>query len=176
MAASYLLRLLALHRRHYRYSSICDHISGILNRMADDASRLWKFTDKKFLSHMNLTYPQNYCWRLCSLRPQLNSALNLALSKIRLDTESFLLAIHPTHRSGTRGSISQRPLDSMRYFQPFRTASPSSTFLSLEFGAGTSPMTEPRFEHILLRHTSGRLVRRTPGWGPTTPGSLRTVI
>ena len=37
--AAYLLRLHALHQRHYRYLGLSDYIAGTANVMADDASR-----------------------------------------------------------------------------------------------------------------------------------------
>jgi hypothetical protein len=43
-------RLFALHRRHHRYLTEVSHIPGVLNAMADDASRLWHLSDTAFLS------------------------------------------------------------------------------------------------------------------------------
>ena len=51
---TYLLCLLALHRRFYRFISTVTHISGDTNSMADDASRLWNLSDNKLLAHFNL--------------------------------------------------------------------------------------------------------------------------
>ncbi|KAL7524573.1 hypothetical protein ACHAWF_001001, partial [Thalassiosira exigua] len=49
--AAYLLRLLALHRRHYRYSVAIAHIAGVANQMADDCSRLWHLSDAELLAY-----------------------------------------------------------------------------------------------------------------------------
>ena len=52
--ASYLLRLLALHRRHYRYTSLIAHVPGRHNAIANNFSRLCHLTDKQLLSHLLL--------------------------------------------------------------------------------------------------------------------------
>ena len=101
--AAYLLRLLALHRRHYRYSTAISHIAGMLNGMADDCSRLWQLTDAEFLHHMNTTYPQKHSWQLYQLPGETLCALISALSKTRSPPESWLNATTPTPASGPRG-------------------------------------------------------------------------
>ena len=50
---AYLLRLLALHRRFYRFISTVTHILGDTNSMADNDSRLWNLSDNKLLAHFN---------------------------------------------------------------------------------------------------------------------------
>jgi hypothetical protein len=77
--AAYLLRLQALHQRHYRYHSKISHIVGTANVMADDCSRLWHLTDEKLLTHFNLHYPQNLPWKQCTLWPEMNFAFLSAL-------------------------------------------------------------------------------------------------
>ena len=42
---AYLLRLLALHRRFYRFLSTVPHIAGDMNSMGYNASRLWQLSD-----------------------------------------------------------------------------------------------------------------------------------
>ena len=86
---AYLLRLLELHRRFYRFVSTVTHISGDTNSMADDASRLWKLSDKELLAHFNLTYPQVWSWKLAALRPRMHSALISSLCKMRSTTGLF---------------------------------------------------------------------------------------
>ena len=48
--AAYLLRLFALHQRHYRYCSTFDYLPGPINVMADDASRRWDLSDDQLLT------------------------------------------------------------------------------------------------------------------------------
>ena len=71
----YLLRLLALHHRFYRFVSTVTHIVGDTNSMADDASRLWQISEKELLAHFNSMYPQVWSWKLIALRPRMHSAL-----------------------------------------------------------------------------------------------------
>ncbi|KAI2512522.1 adenylate kinase [Fragilaria crotonensis] len=49
-ARAYLLRLSALHQRHFRYVSSHDFIAGKASVMADDASRRWDLTDADLVS------------------------------------------------------------------------------------------------------------------------------
>ena len=87
--AAYLLRLFALHRRAFRYSTTIQHLAGDLNRMADDCSRLWHLTDSQLVAYFNSTYPQKHSWRLCHLRPEMNLALTSALRRKRSSVESW---------------------------------------------------------------------------------------
>ena len=168
--AAYLLRLLALHRRHYRYSTAISHLAGILNGMADDCSRLWELTDDEFLRHMNLTYPQAHSWRLFQLPSATLSALTSALFKMRLPPELWLSEMPPTPKSGVSGPGSAATWGYHPTSPSSRTRFLSSRFLPTAFGEATSRTTAPRYEHVLLRRTSGPLARRSPGWGPPTPG------
>ena len=80
---AYLLRLLALHHRFYRFVSTVTHIAGNTNYMADDTSRLWKPSDKELLEHFNFTFPQVRYWKLVALRARTHSALISSLCKRR---------------------------------------------------------------------------------------------
>ena len=74
--AAYLLRLLSMHQRHYRYRTTFDYLPGPVNVMADDASRLWHLSDNELLTHFNSNYPQTRPWRISPLRHDMASALN----------------------------------------------------------------------------------------------------
>lgn len=52
-----LLRIQALHQRHFRYVPLHDYIPGPANAMSDDCSRLWHLTDTQLLSHFNVSFP-----------------------------------------------------------------------------------------------------------------------
>ena len=80
---AYLLRLLALHRRFYRFISTVTHILGGTNSMADNASRLWNLSDNELLAHFNSNYPQARSWKLAPLRPQMHFTLISSLYKRR---------------------------------------------------------------------------------------------
>jgi hypothetical protein len=98
-SAAYLLRVFALHQRHHRYLTEVSHIPGVINTMADDASRLWHLSDSAFLSHFNTTYPQQQSWVLCPLRLNMSSAVISALQKKRPSPESFLAEMLPPART-----------------------------------------------------------------------------
>jgi hypothetical protein len=83
--AAYLLRLQALHQRHYRYVPLHDYIPGTANKMSDVCSRAWHHTDAQLLAHFNAQFPQPVPWKLCHLRQHMSSALTAALFKKRSD-------------------------------------------------------------------------------------------
>ena len=89
--AAYLLRLQGLHQRHFRYVPLRDYIPGDCNRMSDICSRRWDLTDDALLSLFNSEFPQKRPWKLCHLRPEMNSALTMALSRRRCDLQSLLV-------------------------------------------------------------------------------------
>jgi hypothetical protein len=67
-AAAYLLCLSSLHQRHHhQYHLHYDHIAGLANMMADDASCLWHLSDSQLLAYFNQTYPESQPWQLRTL-------------------------------------------------------------------------------------------------------------
>jgi hypothetical protein len=82
-ARAYLLRLGALHQRHHRYVPQHDYVPGVVNAMADDASRLWHLSDATLLAHFDSSYPQASLWQLRTLHADMSSALTGALSRQR---------------------------------------------------------------------------------------------
>ena len=103
---AYLLRLLELHHRFYRFISTVTHISGDTNSMADDASRLWNLSDKELLAHFNMTYPQVWSWKLAALRPRMHSALISSLCKRRSTKKLFPLEPEQTNSPSGNGKSS----------------------------------------------------------------------
>jgi hypothetical protein len=85
-----LLRLQALHQRHFRYAPLHDYIPGGANAMSDDCSRLWALTDNQLLDHFNSSFPQSRPWRLCQLRRQTRFSLISALLMTASKPESPL--------------------------------------------------------------------------------------
>ena len=73
--AAYILRLASLHQRIHRYVPKLDYIPGILNVMADTASRAWHLTDSELLAHFNSTVSQMRPWHICLLKEELNSSM-----------------------------------------------------------------------------------------------------
>jgi len=169
-AVAYLLRLLALHRRFYRYSTTIMHLAGTINRMADDASRLWHLTDDAFLSHFETTYPQRRSWKLCRLRPAVTSSLICALSRKRSPPELYLGDQKGTRKSGPSGPASRPPSVSTPSCSRSPIPFPSCKSLPVELETVVSPSTASRYAHVLLKGICGPLARRSPGWATSTPG------
>jgi hypothetical protein len=172
-SAAYLLRLLALHRRHYRYLTEVSHIPGVLNSMADDASRLWHLSDTDLLTHFNSTYPQRTSWVLCPLRPKMSSAVTSALRKKRPDPASFLAAAPAPGASGMYGWDSAGASTRTPSSPVLPTRSSSYRSLHTASVKANLPVTPAatRSELELWRTISAQSVRGSPAWGPLTPGT-----
>jgi hypothetical protein len=96
-ATSYLLRVQALHQRHFAYHATFDHIPGAANVMANFASRAWDLSDDAFAVSFSSSYPQPGSWMHSTPRSEMISALISALLSKRPAPESFL---PPGPRSG----------------------------------------------------------------------------
>jgi hypothetical protein len=169
--SAYLLRLLALHRRHYRYTSLIAHVPGRHNSIADDCSRLWHLSDNEFLAHLSLAYPQEKSWQLCPLRPGTSSALTSALCKQRLKPALWLARLAQPDASGSNGWSFVPPSKSTHGSNPSATLSQFYKSSLGESAPVSSLSAELRYSHVLQRRTSELLARRSPAWGPTTQGS-----
>ena len=126
---AYLLRLLALHRRFYRFVSTVTHISGDMNSMADNASRLWNLSDKDLIAHFNLTYPQVRSWKLAALRPQMHSTLISSLCERRSTMGLFPLEPKQTNVAIKNGKSSAGRTTWTPSSIKYRTRSRFSKFL-----------------------------------------------
>jgi hypothetical protein len=73
----------AMHQRTHRYVACHHYLPASLNRMADDASRLWNLSDANLLTHFNSHYAQTVCRELRHLAPQMSLSLIGALSRQR---------------------------------------------------------------------------------------------
>ena len=170
--AAYLLRLQALHQRHHRYLNLPDYIPGPANAMADDASRLWHLTDAAFLHHLNSTYPQNRPWKLCPLRPEMNSALISALQCKRSEPAQFLHAPDPRITPGFDGAIIAKSWKSIPCSTKWSTPSRSSKSLP---HVGAREKLHPSVTLSDLAQWKAPFVpsaRRWPAWGPRTAASI----
>ena len=169
-----LLRLHAFHQRTFRYHPKHDYIAGPANAMADDCSRRWDLGDDALLTHFNSTFPQANSWTVCQLPPETNSRLTCALRGGRQGGEWFSAGPKPQIRPGMFGPTSA-PKYNWTHSSPRSTIrSPSSRYTR-----GGSAMAEPpRVEGLssMGRWTRNyeRWARRSPYWGPTTPGSTTT--
>lgn len=170
--AAYLLRLHALHQREHRYVPLRDYIPGPSNVMADALSRRWDLTDNALLSYFNLQFPQDKPWALVPLHPTMHSNLMLALSRRRC--KIACVSTTPTKRSaiGKCGAISacQKALIHS-CVRPLRVT-PSSTSKSTlhDIATAESPPAVGPSDLAQWRTPYVPSVRRSPYWGPRTPG------
>ena len=171
---AYLLRLSAIHRRFYCFVSTVTHILGDTNSMADDASRLWKLSDKELLAHFNLTYPQVRYWKLAALRPWMHSALISSLCKRRSTTVLFPPEQKQTKVAFDNEKYSAGPTTWTPPSIKYRTRSRFSNFFPDGLEAAYLLTTGSQYARILLRPTSRSLGRRLPTWVSGTPASTST--
>lgn len=168
-ARAYLLRLTALHQRHFRYVPQHDFIAGKSNVMADDASRRWDLSNTALLTYFTSTYPQSTSWRLITLAPETLSAVIGALSRRRSTPTSLRIATPPQPLPPTFGNASApimacapTSLMSLETSCPSCSSSRSNT-APAAFPPATGPSDLERW-----RTPSAKWRRRSPGWGPTT--------
>jgi hypothetical protein len=166
--AAYLLRLNALHQRHYRYLALSDYIPGPVNAMADDASRLWHLSDSALLAHFNLNFPQTKPWTLLHPRPAMLSALTMALQCKRSDPALFLPARGPKTLPGFDGATIAKSWQSIPCSKMWQTQSHSSK--SLPNVGATVPLLPAKTlsDLALWKAPFVQSVRRSPAWGPKT--------
>ena len=169
--AAYLLRLQALHQRHYRYLNQPDYIPGPSNSMADDASRLWHLTDTAFLHHLNQTYPQTKPWKLCTLRPAMLSAVIMALQCKRSAPEQFLHEHDQKTKRGFDGASIVRNWASIPCSTRWSTLSRSSKSLPHVGALAKSHPSATLSDLAQWKTPYVPSVRRWPAWGPKTAAS-----
>jgi hypothetical protein len=165
---AYLLRLQAIHQRHYRYLPRLAHIPGVYNVMADDCSRLWDLSDAQLLTHFDLKYPQSEPWQLCPLRPNALSSLISALHKQRPAPASLLSTVIGAIKPGTFGPASVAPFVKIPPSATCPTPSTSSkSSPPASATAASQPVVSPwGMAPYLPRFATW--ARRSPTWGPRT--------
>ena len=169
--ASYLLRLMSLHQRAFRYQLRSFYMPGPANSMADDCSRLWHLSDDELLAHFNLHYPQKEPWQICHLRPEMFSALISALSCVRQPPQAILGEASPARTSGTSGLHSALPSGWMiPASQASSTSSPSSCALPSSTEMGDWHLKVPPSSHGQRKMLFDSLAKRSPNWASRTRG------
>ena len=166
--AAYLLRLLSLHQRHYRYRSTSDYIPGPVNAMADDASRLLHLSDTALLAHFNTFYPQTRPWRFSLLRPAMLSALITALHCKRSVPASFLSEHNPETPTGFDGSIIATRWTCRQRSNRILTQLPPYKFSPSDIVPDTTRPATTLSDLAQWKRPSGPSGRRFPAWGPRT--------
>ena len=172
--AAYLLRLLSLHQRHFRYRSTFDYLPGPLNVMADDASRLLHYSDTELLTHFNNTYPQTTPWQLFTLRPEMLSSLITALYCRRSDPASYLPDLNRVTRRGFNGPSIVASWASLRAARTSGIHYYSSKCLPTVTAQAASHPVVTLSDLVPWKGPSAPWDRRWPCWGPQTPDSTNT--
>jgi hypothetical protein len=171
-APAYLLRQQALHQRFHRYIPQLNYLPGPLNKLADDASRLWSLTNDEFLAYFNSTYPQVHSWRLWTPSKQTVSATISALRKQRSEPVLFLREPNPPLDTGKHGRHSVNHSVSTPICHPWKTPWRSSKSLLTDIERDQLLQTTSPSVLAQSRMPSGRSVKRSPVWGPKTPGIM----
>lgn len=168
--AAYLLRLQALHQRHYRYLPQVHYIPGPANAMADDCSRRWDLDDTELLSHFASSYPQTQSWQLCQLRPAMHSSLISALQRQRPAPESLLPHKTSTTRVGLSGFNFATTFTKIPTLPqlPIPSSSSKSLLSASEMEDPPAAVSPSAIAQYLT--PSVRWARRSPFWGPRIRG------
>ena len=176
--AAYLLRLQALHQRHHRYLGKYSHISGPLNQMADDTSRLWKLSNEELLSHFNASYPQETPWTMLQLSNKLDSSLISALHRTRPDVEFLSPTAPSVQDTGESGSDTAMPWAWSPRFGTTKTPFPTSKSSPSESAMDSCRSVDSLSKLIQSAAPYVRWARRSPYWGPKTSGltNMATLI
>jgi hypothetical protein len=167
-APAYLLRLQALHQRFHRYLPHIFYLPGAVNKMADDASRLFHLNDTELLTHFDLTYPQTQPWRMLHPSSNMLSSVSSALHRKRPEPASFLRAPPPKIAAGPSGPITALNSVSIPSFQTLTTQSFSSKFLDRDTDPALLPPVVGLPSLAQWKTPSAQWVRRLPEWGPLT--------
>ena len=137
--------------------------------MAGAASRLTHLTNKMFLRHFDLTFPQRNPWCLLTLPSGLRQRLTyiLHIKRCHMDylPHSSKKTPPPGANGGTSAAVCKPPLTS----KIFKTPLLSSIF-SLIASVPAFCLRKGNLSRInMLSNTSAGLVKSLHPWGPTTP-------
>ena len=164
-ARARLLRLAAGLRREQRAHHRIGHLSGVDNRMADDASRLWHLSDAAFLAYFNSSYPQKRSWRLLLLPSEVNSLMTSLLLTEESKVESVLQELQMLTPYGFNGQPSARASISIPASRNLTTPLSSSSCLASSGAKEKSPRVKNRSELARRKMPCVRWARRFPYWG-----------
>ena len=164
--ASYLLREAALHQRQHRYKTNIFHIPGILNTLADIASRRFDLSDRDLLTYLDLIAPQRQPWQLHQLAPSTISRLTCALQRRRNSNPS--LGTETTTETPCGTSAGSPTLPSLVLTPSSRIVpTESNTSKCLQYDCGMVPLPEIASRSSLtpFEMPSFKWQRRSPYWG-----------
>ncbi|CAJ1970112.1 unnamed protein product [Cylindrotheca closterium] len=159
-ARARILRLAAGLQREQRAHHRIGHLSGVDNRMADDASRLWHLSDDEFVSYFNRTYLQINSWQLYRMPTAVNSLMTSMLLNSESNAESVLQELQRHTLSGPHGLLSATASPSTQDCQRSMIPSSSSSFLEPNRDVEKLPPADPAAQRVrplpkaLLRQAS----------------------
>ena len=142
--------------------------------MADDASRLFSLSNSELLTHFNTSYPQNQPWSIYSLRPEMLSALTMALLNKRSDPVLYLPALKPETRPGFDGATIATTWVSHHTVPTSGIHYRSSKCLPTVTEPAKSRPVTTLSDLVPWKGPSAPLARLWPYWGPQTPVSILT--
>ena len=151
-----------------------DCIPGDANTMADICLRAWHLTDSALLAHFDDVFPQTNLWTLCPLNSAWTSKLISALHKKPSAMASVPGKQKKRMSVGTLGQLSAWNTKLIPSCDTAWTRSPSSASLHSAAGTKDSPSAANLSNLNKWRQSSVRWARRSPAWGPATPGTLCT--
>ena len=169
-APAYLLRLQALHQRFHRYNSQSFYIPGVVNTMADDASRLFHLSDSALLTHFNTVYPQTNSWRIVHPTSKTLFSVTSALRRTRVDPASFLRVPTLMTKPGSSGPSSVPTCTSTRGSLTWGTRSCSYKSLGSGIVPDTSHPVTGLSSLAQWKEPCVQWGRLSPAWGPRTLG------
>jgi len=165
-----LLRLAALLRREQAINFRISHIAGVLNTMADDASRLQHLTDRELIDYFNSVYPQKVSWELYPPPKELLSAVISILSSNKSQEVSQESAHLPLKALGSYGANSVLASGSTQASVKSGTRSPTSFYSDSATGMDGLPLVASKSGLAQLRTPYVSWARRSPQWAPRIPG------
>lgn len=169
--AASLLRVQSHHQRHFRYVPLHDFLPGFLNRMSDDASRLWHLSDSELLAHFNTHYPQIESWRMLHVRPAMFSTVISGLVNKPCDVASLEELNNAQTPNGIFGSTTA-PNFALTHCSHTVTPFHFSKISRRNIDDVKDPPVTP-FELAQCQARSVRWARRWPAWGPRTAVKTR---
>ena len=169
-----LLQLAARLRKHHRAYHRIGHLAGASNDMADDASRLFHLSDTAFLSHFNSTYPQKAGWQLCPAPAAWLSSVTFELYPKTSRRGCARPAAKPPPPPGPSGVVSAPNCALIRASPNMMIRSPSSCSSHANIAPESWPQTKSPCGLEPPKTPSVLWARRSPAWGPSTPGAQPT--
>jgi hypothetical protein len=174
--SAYLLREAALHQRRHRHLPRVCYVPGVLNVMADIASRRFDLTDSQLLALFDHRFPQTLSWRIRQVPPEMLSKVISALRVRRPESPSLKTEpVRLTPSGPNVGSHSFLTTD-IPILSSMASTTKSKSLGFLPRGCATDgfPVVASPSDMHMFATRSFTSRRRLPNWGPPTRDSLST--